>query len=114
MFLNKIKPVKHASSVNDLCLVTLVENAHNVAIVLPVRRWLKYFWQVRAAKGANPRVVSILKNGYNLNKRPLTKNPLVKSEYANPVRNTYLQEVLDSFQNKQAMEVVVVQSSLAF
>ena len=42
-------------------------------------------------------------NGYNLPfkvKPPLTRIPIVKSGYANPLRNSYLQEALHSFLDK--------------
>ena len=78
---------------------------------------LKDFWQTWASKGASPRVVSILKNSYNLPfkvKPPITRIPLVKSGYTNLLRNSYLQEALHSLFNKQAIEVVKFQFSLAF
>ena len=68
-------------------------------------------------KGSSPRVVSILKDGYNLPfnlKPPLTRIPLIWSRYANPLRNSYLQEALHSLLQKQAVEKVRVQSSLGF
>ena len=75
---------------------------------------LQKFWQVWAQKGSSPRVVSILKEGYNLSfglKPPLTRLPLIRSGYANPLRNSYLQEALHSLLQKQAIERVWVQSS---
>ena len=72
-----------------------------------------------SGKSAPPwvRVVSILKEGYNLSfniKPPLTGNPIVKSRYANPLRNSYLQELLHSLSDEQATEQVKVQSCLTF
>ena len=78
---------------------------------------LQKFWQVWAQKGSSPRVVSILKEGYNLPlglKPPLTRVPLIRSGYANPLGNSYLQEALHSLLQKQAIEKVRVQSSLGF
>ena len=62
-------------------------------------------------------MVSILKEGYNLPfriKPPLTRIPLIRSGYASPLRNSYLQEALHSLLQKQAIERVRVQTSLAF
>ena len=67
--------------------------------------------------GANPRVVSVLREGYTLpfKQRPLlTRFPLVQSGYANPVKNRFLKEALLSLVNKLVVEKVVVKSSLAF
>ena len=67
--------------------------------------------------GANPRVVSVLREGYSLpfKQRPLlTRFPLVQSGYANPVKNRFLKEALFSLMNKLVVEKVVVKSSLAF
>ena len=67
--------------------------------------------------GSNPRVVSILKEGYNLPfkmRPPLTRSPLIVSGYGNPRRNKYLKEALQSLITKQAVEKVVVRASVAF
>ena len=67
--------------------------------------------------GANPRVVSVLREGYTLpfKQRPLlTRFPLVQSGYTNPVKNRFLKEALLSLMNKLVVEKVVVKSSLAF
>ena len=76
---------------------------------------LQKFWQVWAQNGSSPRVVSILKEGYNLPfrlKPPLTRVPLTRSGYVNPLRSSYLQEVLHSLLQKQTVEKVRAQSSL--
>ena len=89
----------------------------NVLSGRPVGARLQIFWQVWAQKGSSPRVVSILKEGYNLpfsHKPPLTRIPLIRSGYANPRRNSYLQEALHSLLQKRAVEKVRVQSSLGF
>ena len=73
--------------------------------------------KVWAQKGSSPRVVSILKEGYNLPfriKPPFIRVPLIRSGYANPLRNSYLHKALHSLLQKQAIERVRVQSSLAF
>ena len=68
-----------------------------------------------ASHGASLKGVSIL-NDHNLPfkvKSYLTRNPLIKSGYANPLRNSYLQETLRFLLDKQAIMLVKVQSSLA-
>ena len=58
-----------------------------------------------------------MKEGYNLpfsHKPPLTRVPLIRSGYANPRRDSYLQEALHSLLQKRAVEKVRVQSSLGF
>ena len=74
-------------------------------------------WQVWQAMGANPRVVSVLREGYTLlfKQRPiLTRFPLVQSDYANPVKIQFLKEALLNLMNKLVVEKVVLKSSLAF
>ena len=78
---------------------------------------LHRFWETWLSLGSNPRVVSILKDGYNLPfkmRPPLTRCPLIISGYANPRRNKFLKEALQSLITKQAVEKVVVRASLAF
>ena len=78
---------------------------------------LQRFWQVWQDMGANPRVVSILKEGYTLpfKQRPrLIRFPLVQSGYASPIKNLHLKEALLNLMNKLVVEKVVVRSSLAF
>ena len=67
--------------------------------------------------GANPQVVSILKEGYALpfKMRPhLTRSPLIWSGYANLAKNRFLKEALLTLINKLVVERVVIRSSLAF
>ena len=112
----QMKPVKDAFSVNLSPSAPPMTNVLNVVEGLPVGA-LQIFWQVWAQKGSSPRVVSILKEGYNLPfkiKPPLTRVPLIRSRYANPLRNSYLTEALHSLLQKQAMEKVKVQTFLAF
>ena len=75
------------------------------------------FWQVWAVKGSSPRVVLILKDGYNLLfkiKPPLTREPLIRRQICKSPRNTYLKETLHSVLQKQAVGNVKIQSSQAF
>ena len=78
---------------------------------------LQKFWHIWQEMGANPWVVSILKEGYALPfkmRPPLTKSPLIWSGYANPAKNWFLIEALLTLINKLVVERVVVKSSLAF
>ena len=75
------------------------------------------FWHTWLSLGSNPRVISILQEGYNLPfkmRRPLTRSPLVLNRYANPLKNSFLKEAVKSLMEKRAVERVVVRSSLAF
>ena len=65
---------------------------------------------------SNPSV-SVLRDGYSLpfRERPqLSRFPLIVSKYANPTKSKALLEALSSLRQKQAIERVVVKSSLAF
>ena len=109
--------MKDAFSVDLSPSAPPVTNVLSFVDGLPVGARLQKFWQVWAQEGSSPRVVSILKEGYNLPfglKPPLTRVPLIRSGYANPLRNSYLQEALHSLLQKQAVEKVRVQSSLGF
>ena len=78
---------------------------------------LQNFWQKWSLLGANPRVVSILKDGYILpfkNRPPLVRDPLIISGYANPLRNLYPKKALQALLQKEAVEMVRVRTSLAF
>ena len=81
---NEIKQVKRVSCVN-LCLsAPIVQSAPSVANNLSVGGRLQSFWQTWEKMGANPRVVSILKEGYMLPfkmRPPLTRSPVVRSSY---------------------------------
>ena len=113
----EIKHVKSASFVSPCCSVPHVLNVHSVAENPPVGGRLHRFWETWLSLGSNPRVVSILKDGYNLPfkmRPPLTRFPLIISGYANPRRNKFLKEALQSLITKQAVEKVVVRASLAF
>ena len=109
--------MKDVFSVNLSPSAPPVTNVLSVVEGRPVGARLQNFWQVWAQKGSSPKVVSILKEGYNLpfsHKPPLTRIPLIRSGYANPRRNSYLQEALHSLLRKRAVEKVRVQSSLGF
>ena len=114
---NKIKHVKGVCCVNPCLSAPSVPNVPNAVSVQNVGGRLQSFWQVWQNMGSNPRVVSILKEGYTLpfKQRPLlTRFPLVQSGYSSPTKNMYLKEALISLMNKLVVEKVVVKSSLAF
>ena len=78
---------------------------------------LQKFWQIWEKMGAHPKVVSILKEGYLLPfkiRPPLTRSPVVRSSYANSVKNQHLKQALLALMQKLVVEKVVVRSSLAF
>ena len=101
-----------------LCLsVPSAANAHSVVTDRPVGGHLQKFWQVWQELGANPRVVSILKEGNILpfkRKPPLTRSPMIQSGYTYPTKNRFLKEALNSVKEKLVVETVVIRSSLAF
>ena len=77
----EIKLVKGASFVNHCLSVKPVPNVPNVVKELGVGGRLQTFWPKWQELGANPRVVSILKEGYALPfkmRPPLTRFPLIK------------------------------------
>ena len=89
-----------------------VINIHHVAEKHPVGGYLQKFWQVWLSLGSNPRVVSILQEGYNLPfkmRPPLTRSPLVVSGYANPLKNSYLNKALQSLSQKRAILTSLLQ-----
>ena len=113
----EIKFVKDAFSVDHCVFAPVVPNALNVVIVHHIGGRLQKFWQRWSLLGANPRVVSILKDGYILpfKVRPnLVRDPLIVSGYANPLRNLYLKQALQALLQKEAVEMVRVRTSLAF
>ena len=114
---NKIKNVKGASCVNQCLSAPHAQSVPNAVLSLAVGGRLQKFWQKWQALGANPRVVSILQEGYMLRfkiRPPLTHSPLIKSGYAHPVKSRCLKEALQDLINKLVVERVVVRSSLAF
>ena len=114
---NTIKYVKSASFVNHCVFAPSVSNVLSVANVQSVGGRLQNFWKIWALKGANPKVVSILKEGYVLPfkvRPPLIREPLIVSGYANPTRDSHLQEAVQALIKKKAVERVRVRTSLAF
>ena len=113
----RIKLVEGVSCVNHCLFAPSVQNAPHVVTETSVGGRLQNFWQVWQKLGSNPRVVSVLKDGYSLpfRERPhLSRFPLVVSKYANPTKSKALVAALSDLRQKQAVEKVVVQSSLAF
>ena len=113
----EINSVNCASFVDHCVSAPTVPNAYNVVHAPLVGGRLQPFWQTWARLGANSRVVSILKEGYVLPlklKPPLVRHPLIVSGYANPNRNRFLREAVQSLVDKKAVEIVRVRASLAF
>ena len=113
----RIKLVEGVSCVNHCLFAPSVQNVPHVVTETSVGGRLQNFWQVWQKLGSNPRVVSVLKDGYSLpfRERPhLSRFPLVVSKYANPTKSKALVAALSDLRQKQAVEKVVVQSSLAF
>ena len=97
--------------------VSPVTNVKNAAQNLPVGARLQSYWQTWLNPGAGPKVVQILREGYTLpfRIRPnLTRSPSIISCSANPQRNLYLLEALHQLIDKNAVELVLNQSSLGF
>ena len=113
---SKIKHVKDVCCVDHCLSAQSVPNVPSAAAEQNVGGRLQKFWQVWQAMGANPRVVSILKEGYSLpfKQRPLlTRFPLVK-RVINPTKNRFLKDSLVNLMVKLVVEKVIVQSSLTF
>ena len=113
----EIKCVKPVCCVNHCLCAPTVQNVPHVVENPPVGARLQRFWQVWHSLGANPRVVSILQEGYNLpfkEKPPLTRSPVIISGYANPVKSRHIKDSLQALIQKQAVEKVTTPSSLAF
>ena len=113
----QLKSVKSVSCVTPLSYANSVPNVPNAALTLPVGARLQNFLQTWLDRGAGPKVVQILREGYTLpfRIRPnLTRIPTVVSCYANPLRNSYLLEALHQLINKNAVEQVYHQTSLGF
>ena len=113
----RIKSVKPVCCVDHCLCVQHVNSAPLVVENPPVGGRLQLFWQVWLSLSSNPRVVSILKEGYSLpfKIRPLlSRSPVIVSHYSDPVKNKHLKESLQALILKQAVEKVMVPSSLAF
>ena len=102
----RIKSVKPVCCV-DHCLCAQHVNSAPLAVENPpVGGRLQLFWQVWLSLGANPRVVSILKEGYSLPfkiRPPLSRSPIIVSHYSDPVKNKHLKESLQALILKQAV-----------
>ena len=117
LYQSRIKHVKGVCCVNPCRFVPSVPSVPNAVPEQAVGGRLQRFWQVWQNMGANPRVVSILKEGYTLpfKQRPLlVRFPLVQSGYASPIKNLLLKEALLTLNRKLVVEKLVVKSSLAF
>ena len=113
----EIKYVKHVSCVAHLSSVNLVTNVPTAAIDLPVEARLHQFWEKFETLGASRKVVTALREGYNLPFwfRPnLTRSPTVVSSYTNPHKNLNLLEALYELVNKNALEPVKNQNPQGF
>ena len=113
----KLKYVNSVSCVTQLSSVQPVVNAPNVVQNLPVGARLQTFWKIWLDRGAGPKVVQILREGYPLPFRirpQLTRSRTVISCYVNPHRNSYLLEALHQLIDKNAVERVQNQTSLGF
>ena len=113
----QIKSVKGVLCVSHCLSAPVVRNALHIVRDPPVGGRLQKFWQVWFSLGSNPRVVSILKEGYSLPfkvRPPLSRSPVIVSHYADPVKSKNLKESLQALIQKQAVEKVLVPSSLAF
>ena len=113
----EIKDVKGVSCANQCLFALHVPNVPNVAPSLAVGGRLQKFWQVWLTLGANPRVVSILREGYTLPfkiRPPLTRSPVIKSGYAHPGKSKALCQAVTELIDKLVVEKVVIRSSLAF
>ena len=76
----EIKFVKDAFSVDHRVFAPIVPNAHNVVNAHLIGGRLQKFWQKWSLLGTNPRVVSILKDGYIFPFKigpPLVRDPLI-------------------------------------
>ena len=113
----EIKDVKGVFCANQCLFAPPVPNVPNVAPSLAVGGRLQRFWQVWLTLGANPRVVSILREGYTLPfkiRPPLTRSPVIKSGYAHPGKSKAFCQAVTDLINKLVVEKVVIRSSLAF
>ena len=114
---NKIKDVESVFCVSQCAFILHAESVPSAVQTLAVRGRLQNVWRKWSSLGANPRVTSILKEGYTLPfkmRPPLTRSPVVRRGYANPVKNRHLKEALLALMQKLVVEKVVVRSSLAF
>ena len=109
--------IKDVFCANQCLFAPPVPNVPNVVPSLAVGGRLQKFWQVWLSLGVNPRVVSILREGYTLPfkiRPPLTRSPVIKSGYAHPGKSKALCQAVTDLINKLVVEKVVIRSSLAF
>ena len=84
----EIKSVNDVLSVNQCLFAPNLRNAPCVVKDPPVGGRLQLFWQVWLSLGSNPRVVSILREGYQLpfkKRPPLARFPVIVSGSSNPL-----------------------------
>ena len=82
--LNKIKHVKGVCCVNPCVFAPVVSNVPSAVTGQNVGGRLQQFWHIWLEMGANPPVVSVLRDGYRLpfkNRPRLTRIPLIQSGY---------------------------------
>ena len=97
------------SCLDHLSVVQNVTNVPNVAPGLPAGARLHQFWEIWAALGVSPKVVTVLKKGYTLPFRfrlNPTRSPTIITCYINPQ--------LHQLRNKNAVEPVASQTSVGF
>ena len=78
---------------------------------------LQSFWRVWEERGASPWVVSVLRDGYNLEFErdpPLTRVPNVTSQYQDPLKQGILEEEVSALMHKGAIEEVQDHTSMGF
>ena len=111
-----LKPIKLVKGVSCVVLshfVPSVQSVPHVVTKTSVGGRLQSFWQVWQKLGSNPRVVSLLRDGYSLpfRERPhLSRFPLIVSKYASPSKSKALVEALWSLRQKRVVERVVVKA----
>ena len=77
---------------------------------------MNQFWKTFAAQEASSKVIRILNKDYTLpfrNRPTLTRSPIIKSGYVHPLRNRYLIQALHALIQKNTVEEVKTQTSLA-
>ena len=107
----EIKSLKGVLCVNQCLSAPIVRNALHVVKDPPVGGCLQRFWLVWLSMGSNPRVVSILKEGYSLPfkvRPPLSRSPVIVNHYADPVKSKNLKDSLQALIQKQAVEKVFI------
>ena len=109
-----IKSVENVSSASQLPRVPCVPNVPCVAGNPPVGARLQEFWSVWAQRGADQRVVQILKEGYTLpfKRRPrLVRFPIIVNHNH---RIWHLMDALHALLQRNTVEQVKICHSLAF